>query len=111
MAEVERQAAEGVREVTLLGQNVNSYGRDLPKGAKTSFAELLAMVDAVDGIDRIRYTSPHPKDMREDVIARARGAALACASTSICRSRRARAGSSRPCGAPTTASATSTAWR
>jgi tRNA-2-methylthio-N6-dimethylallyladenosine synthase len=66
--EVERLAADGVREVTLLGQNVNSYGRDLPRGAKTSFAELLAMVDAVAGIERIRYTSPHPKDMREDVI-------------------------------------------
>ena len=68
VAEVERLAADGVREVTLLGQNVNSYGRDLPKGAKTTFAELLTLVDAVDGIDRIRYTSPHPKDMREDVI-------------------------------------------
>ena len=68
VAEVERLAADGVREVTLLGQNVNSYGRDLPKGAKTTFAELLATIAAVDGIDRIRYTSPHPKDMREDVI-------------------------------------------
>jgi tRNA-2-methylthio-N6-dimethylallyladenosine synthase len=68
VGEIERLAADGVREVTLLGQNVNSYGRDLPKGAKTSFAELLAMVDAIDGIERIRYTSPHPKDMREDVI-------------------------------------------
>ncbi len=68
IAEVERLAADGVREVTLLGQNVNSYGRDLPKPAKTSFSELLALVDAVPGIDRIRYTSPHPKDMREDVI-------------------------------------------
>jgi tRNA-2-methylthio-N6-dimethylallyladenosine synthase len=67
VAEVERLAADGVREVTLLGQNVNSYGRDLAREDKTSFAELLAMVDAVDGIDRIRYTSPHPKDMREDV--------------------------------------------
>jgi tRNA-2-methylthio-N6-dimethylallyladenosine synthase len=66
--EVRRLAADGVREVTLLGQNVNSYGRDLPKGSKTTFAELLAMVDAVPGIERIRYTSPHPKDMREDVI-------------------------------------------
>src|SRR4051794_3363439 len=66
--EVERVAADGVKEVTLLGQNVNSYGRDLPKGAKTSFAELLALVDAVEGIERVRYTSPHPKDMREDVI-------------------------------------------
>jgi tRNA-2-methylthio-N6-dimethylallyladenosine synthase len=68
LAEVEALAADGVREVTLLGQNVNSYGRDLPGEARTTFAELLARVDAVDGIDRIRYTSPHPKDMREDVI-------------------------------------------
>jgi tRNA-2-methylthio-N6-dimethylallyladenosine synthase len=68
VAEIERLAADGVREVTLLGQNVNSYGRDLPVGSKTTFAELLAMVDAIDGIDRIRYTSPHPKDMREDVV-------------------------------------------
>jgi tRNA-2-methylthio-N6-dimethylallyladenosine synthase len=68
VAEVERLAADGVREVTLLGQNVNSYGRDLPPGEKTTFSELLALVDAVEGIDRIRYTSPHPKDMREDVV-------------------------------------------
>ena len=68
VAEIERLAADGVREVTLLGQNVNSYGRDLPKGTKTTFAELLAMVDAVEGIERVRYTSPHPKDMREDVL-------------------------------------------
>ena len=67
-AEVEALAADGVREVTLLGQNVNSYGRDLPRERKTSFAELLGRIDAVDGIERIRYTSPHPKDMREDVI-------------------------------------------
>jgi len=68
VAEVERLAADGVREVTLLGQNVNSYGRDLRGDERASFAELLAMVDAIDGIDRLRYTSPHPKDMREDVI-------------------------------------------
>jgi tRNA-2-methylthio-N6-dimethylallyladenosine synthase len=66
--EVERLAADGVREVTLLGQNVNSYGRDLPGDTRISFAELLTRVDAVEGIERIRYTSPHPKDMREDVI-------------------------------------------
>src|SRR5690349_17210272 len=65
--EVRRLAADGVREVTLLGQNVNSYGRDLGS-ERTTFAELLHRLDAVDGIDRIRYTSPHPKDMREDVI-------------------------------------------
>ena len=69
VAEVERVAAEGVKEVTLLGQNVCSYGRDLPKGSKTTFAELLAAIDAIDGVERIRYTSPHPKDIREDVIA------------------------------------------
>ena len=68
IAEVDRLAADGVREVTLLGQNVNSYGRDLRRERKTTFAGLLAMVDSVDGIERIRYTSPHPKDMREDVI-------------------------------------------
>jgi tRNA-2-methylthio-N6-dimethylallyladenosine synthase len=66
--EVQRLAGDGVREVTLLGQNVNSYGRDLPPESRASFAELLALIDAVDGIERIRYTSPHPKDMREDVI-------------------------------------------
>jgi tRNA-2-methylthio-N6-dimethylallyladenosine synthase len=65
VAEAKRMAGEGVREVTLLGQNVNSYGRDLRP--RVSFAELLTQVDAIEGIDRIRYTSPHPKDMREDV--------------------------------------------
>jgi tRNA-2-methylthio-N6-dimethylallyladenosine synthase len=68
LAEVDRLAADGVREVTLLGQNVNSYGRDLPKKHRIGFADLLARVDAIDGIDRIRYTSPHPKDTREEVI-------------------------------------------
>ena len=67
--EVCAMAAEGVREVTLLGQNVNSYGRDLRAGGKAeTFAHLLAELDAIDGIERIRYTSPHPKDMKEDVI-------------------------------------------
>jgi tRNA-2-methylthio-N6-dimethylallyladenosine synthase len=68
IAEAEALAADGVREVTLLGQNVNSYGRELPKERRIGFAELLKRVDAVEGIDRIRYTSPHPKDMKEDVI-------------------------------------------
>jgi tRNA-2-methylthio-N6-dimethylallyladenosine synthase len=68
IAEVAGLAADGVREVTLLGQNVNSYGRDLPRADQITFAALLAEVDAVPGIERIRYTSPHPKDMREDVI-------------------------------------------
>ncbi len=68
VAEAEALAADGVREVTLLGQNVNSYGRELPKDRRIGFAELLTWIDAVEGIDRIRYTSPHPKDMKEDVI-------------------------------------------
>jgi tRNA-2-methylthio-N6-dimethylallyladenosine synthase len=68
IAEAEGLAADGVREVTLLGQNVNSYGRELPRDRRIGFAELLARVDAIDGIERIRYTSPHPKDMKEDVI-------------------------------------------
>jgi tRNA-2-methylthio-N6-dimethylallyladenosine synthase len=75
-AEVRAMVADGVREVTLLGQNVNSYGRDLlaprprvgERPQRESFAGLLARLDAIDGLDRIRYTSPHPKDMREDVI-------------------------------------------
>ena len=74
------------------------------------FAELLARVDAIDGIERIRYTSPHPKDMHEDVIA-AHAELPRCASTSTCRCSRARRRSSRRCGAPTRASATWTASR
>ncbi|HEX5900462.1 MAG TPA: tRNA (N6-isopentenyl adenosine(37)-C2)-methylthiotransferase MiaB [Solirubrobacteraceae bacterium] len=65
--EVRAQVADGAREVTLLGQNVNSYGRDL-RPERRSFAELLHALDAIDGLVRLRYTSPHPKDMREDVI-------------------------------------------
>jgi tRNA-2-methylthio-N6-dimethylallyladenosine synthase len=74
VAEVEGLAAEGVREVTLLGQNVNSYGRDVG----SSFAELLRAVDAVAGIERIRFTSPHPKDFRRDVIAAMAECAAVC---------------------------------
>src|SRR4051794_13079788 len=66
VAEADRLVAEGVREITLLGQNVNSYGRDL-RPDRRSFSELLRAIDAV-GVQRVRYTSPHPKDMREDVI-------------------------------------------
>jgi tRNA-2-methylthio-N6-dimethylallyladenosine synthase len=65
LAEVARLADQGVREVTLLGQNVNSYGRDVG----SDFAALLRAVDEVDGIERIRFTSPHPKDFRAPVIA------------------------------------------
>jgi tRNA-2-methylthio-N6-dimethylallyladenosine synthase len=70
LAEAQAMAADGVKEVTLLGQNVNSYGRDLPPsdGGRASFSGLLRLLDGVEGIERIRYTSPHPKDMREDVV-------------------------------------------
>jgi tRNA-2-methylthio-N6-dimethylallyladenosine synthase len=64
LAEIRSLADDGIREVTLLGQNVNSYGRDLG----SDFAELLRAVDGIDGIDRIRFTSPHPKDFRRSVI-------------------------------------------
>src|SRR6187401_2772466 len=74
VAEIERLAEEGVREVTLLGQNVNSYGRDVG----SSFAELLRAVDGVPGIERIRFTSPHPKDFRRDVIAAMAECAAVC---------------------------------
>ena len=69
VAEATLLAADGVRELTLLGQNVNSWGRDLLPDIRTDFGELLRAVDAVDGIERIRFTSPHPKDFREPVIA------------------------------------------
>ena len=78
VAEAERFAAEGVRELTLLGQNVNSWGRDLPVADRRGFGELLRLLDAVPGIERIRYTSPHPKDMRDDVIAAHRECASVC---------------------------------
>jgi tRNA-2-methylthio-N6-dimethylallyladenosine synthase len=78
VAEVQRLAADGVSEVTLLGQNVNSYGRDLTLARRQSgeagvrvrplFADLLRGVGAVDGIRRVRYTSPHPKDLRPETI-------------------------------------------
>jgi tRNA-2-methylthio-N6-dimethylallyladenosine synthase len=68
IAEVTALAREGVREVTLLGQNVNSWGRDLMPEINTEFGELLRACDAVEGIERIRFTSPHPKDFRRPVI-------------------------------------------
>jgi tRNA-2-methylthio-N6-dimethylallyladenosine synthase len=69
LAEVTTLARDGVKELTLLGQNVNSWGRDLAPDLKTEFGELLRACDAVEGIERIRFTSPHPKDFREPVIA------------------------------------------
>ena len=68
VAEATRLAADGVKELTLLGQNVNSWGRDLLPDLRTDFGELLRACDAVEGIERIRFTSPHPKDFRRPVI-------------------------------------------
>jgi tRNA-2-methylthio-N6-dimethylallyladenosine synthase len=68
--EVEELAADGVSEITLLGQNVNSYGRDLGAGQYSPrFADLLRAVDVIPGIRRVRFTSPHPKDLRAETIA------------------------------------------
>jgi len=67
--EVERLAGDGVVEVTLLGQNVDTYGRDLAIDGRRRpiFGDLLRRVGAVEGIRRVRFTSPHPNDFREDV--------------------------------------------
>src|ERR1700729_339999 len=67
VAEVDLLAQRGVTEVTLLGQNVNSYGRDITR-RRPLFAELLRAVGAVEGIGRVRFTSPHPKDLRPETI-------------------------------------------
>src|SRR5438445_1477527 len=68
LAEVTELARQGVRELTLLGQNVNSWGRDLLPEIRTEFGELLRACDAVEGMERIRLTSPHPKGFRRPVI-------------------------------------------
>ena len=87
VAEVEALAAEGVTEVTLLGQNVNSYGRDLQLAARQAgrpvrvrplFADLLRAAGAVPGIRRVRFTSPHPKDMSVDTLAAMADTQAAC---------------------------------
>jgi tRNA-2-methylthio-N6-dimethylallyladenosine synthase len=71
LAEVQGLARDGVVEVTLLGQNVNTYGRDLTvagSSARPRFAELLAAVNQIEGIRRIRFMSPHPHDFTDDVV-------------------------------------------
>ena len=79
VGEVTRLVADGVTEITLLGQNVNSYGRDLGAGQyRPQFADLLRTLDAVDGIERIRFTSPHPKDLRPDTISAMAECATVC---------------------------------
>ncbi|MFM7719030.1 MAG: tRNA (N6-isopentenyl adenosine(37)-C2)-methylthiotransferase MiaB [Actinomycetota bacterium] len=81
LAEVGGLAARGVVEVTLLGQNVNTYGRDLTvpgSGRRSRFAELLRAVDGVEGLRRIRFTSPHPHDFTPDVIEAMAGSRAVC---------------------------------
>jgi tRNA-2-methylthio-N6-dimethylallyladenosine synthase len=68
VAEVERLAADGVRQVTLLGQNVNAYGREPGFADVDGFASLLRQVSGVRGIERVRFMTSHPKDMSQDLI-------------------------------------------
>jgi tRNA-2-methylthio-N6-dimethylallyladenosine synthase len=68
LEEARALAASGVTEVTLLGQNVNSYGRDITR-RRPMFADLLRAIGDVEGIERVRFTSPHPKDLRPETIA------------------------------------------
>jgi tRNA-2-methylthio-N6-dimethylallyladenosine synthase len=79
LSEVNGLAGEGVKEITLLGQNVNSWGRELG----TEFDELLRACDAVDGIERICFTSPHPKDFRRPVIEAMAQCAAVCEHTHL----------------------------
>src|SRR5579863_4701287 len=69
VAEIEHLAEAGVREITLIGQNVNAYHGEGPDGRTWSLATLLHRVAQVDGIDRLRYTTSHPRDMGDDLIA------------------------------------------
>ncbi|WP_029391776.1 tRNA (N6-isopentenyl adenosine(37)-C2)-methylthiotransferase MiaB [Streptomyces xiaopingdaonensis] len=67
LAEVEALVAEGVTEITLLGQNVNAYGQDI--GDREAFGKLLRACGRIEGLERVRFTSPHPRDFTDDVIA------------------------------------------
>jgi len=67
LSEIEALVAEGVCEVTLLGQNVNAYGSEF--GDREAFAKLLRACGQIDGLERVRFTSPHPRDFTDDVIA------------------------------------------
>ena len=69
LAEIEHLAEAGVREVTLIGQNVNAYHGEGPEGGPCSLARLLERVAQIDGIERLRYTTSHPRDMEDDLIA------------------------------------------
>jgi tRNA-2-methylthio-N6-dimethylallyladenosine synthase len=77
VVEAEMLAASGVTEITVLGQNVNSYGRDITRRSPL-FADLLRALARVEGIERIRFTSPHPKDLRPETIAAMAESATVC---------------------------------
>lgn len=64
--EIKELVADGVKEVMLLGQNVNSYGKNLEN--PSTFAELLDMMEGIDGLERVRFMTPHPKDLSDEVI-------------------------------------------
>ena len=81
VAEAERLVADGVREITLLGQNVNAYGSDLERGGEAGaprFAELLTRLDAVPGLERLRFMTSHPKDLGDDLVAAVAGLPSVC---------------------------------
>lgn len=67
-AEVKALAADGVREITLLGQNVNSYAGENAKGEKSTFAELIHILNGIEGLERIRFMTSHPKDLSPELI-------------------------------------------
>ena len=69
IADIERLASAGVREITLIGQNVNAYHGDGPDGQPWTLARLLARIAEISGVDRLRYTTSHPRDMTDDLIA------------------------------------------
>jgi tRNA-2-methylthio-N6-dimethylallyladenosine synthase len=77
LVEANALASQGVTEITVLGQNVNSYGRDITK-RRPLFAQLLRELGAVPGIERVRFTSPHPKDLRAETIAAMAETASVC---------------------------------
>ncbi len=74
--EIERNVADGVKEVMLLGQNVNSYGKNLAE--PVTFAELLSEVEKIEGLERIRFMTPHPKDLSDELIEVMRNSTKIC---------------------------------
>ena len=105
LAEVEALVAEGVLEVTLLGQNVNSYGVEF--GDRQAFGKLLRACGEIDGLERVRFTSPHPRDFTDDVIAAMAETPQRHAAAAHAAAVRLGRGAARRCGARTGRSATS----